>query len=371
MYHIPVLDSLLQKSLTVKPIYYYNAKEIESIYKSVILLSMRFYNCKQFKSALSFLDKSDIQALSTNIHFDSNLLLKIRGFVYDLIQNPVSSNDEGKTRMVKFNLINKKSYATSIQNLDLLRLIKDTKFLEKHFTQIKSFPEPLTPKEATILCANTVKTLMPVIKSFTYKKLRFLANSNCCSLEDLHSTLVSAICANCYDIQANYRGKHLLNFLKRTIKSTGLNLIGYYTAQSRQRLVEDEEGFSSKVMSSSISTEDGSDSNIFDLIGEEDPGIETIEMRTSLFFQMKKLIDEYGENSKEARLLAILSNKSKDFVKWYNIQKGVHFTNVIDIQEEEGKRFMYTLQLYFGLGQSEFDALLKDIKPRVIDLLGE
>lgn len=372
MYHIPMLDNLLQKSLTSKPIYYYKEKEMEDLYKATILLSMRFYSCKQFKKALPFLSTADAQTLSLNIRFDSNLLLKMRGFIYDLIQKNVKTQEQGRSCMLKFKLLDRKQYNSSIQNLDILRLIKDSKFLTKYYSQIKSFPEPLTPDEASKLCESAVKTLMPQIRNFTYRKLRFLANSNQCSLEDLHSTLVSAICANCYDLQANYRGKHLINFLKRTVKSTGLNLIGYYTAKSRQRLVAEDDGeFSTKVLSATASKDDGEEANMFDFIGEEDPKIKQIELRSSLYFTTQKVIKEKSEKSAEARLMGIISNNCKDFVQWYNIQKNVRFTEVIQIQEEEGERFLRTLQIYFGMGQSEFDALLKDIKPRVIDLLGE
>ena len=370
MYHIPVLDSILKKSLSEKPIYFYNSKEMENLYKAIILLSMRFYSVAKFKSSLSFLSKEDLKALKNNIWYDHSLLLNVRSFIYALIQNNVKTDVDGLKLMVKFNLLDKNNYNSSSQNLDLLRLIKDTGILNSHFKQIQEFPEVLMPKEAKDLCQKEIKSLMPQIKNFTYKKLRFIANSNNCTIEDLHSSLVSAVCVSFYNLQSNYRGKHLTNFLKRVIKGTGNNLIKYYTAKSRQRLVSTEEGFTSKVVSTSIGDSDD-EKDVLDFVGSEDTNLKDIELRTSLFFQKKQVQEKYGEKSNQARLLEILSNDSKDFVKWYNKWKGTKFRNVISIQEEEDKKFLKVVRVYFGLDQNKWDALLKNIKPRIIDLLGD
>lgn len=370
MYHIPVLDSILKKSLSEKPIYFYNSQEMENLYKAIILLSMRFYSVAKFKSSLKFLSKEDLKSLKNNIWYDHNLLLNVRSFIYALIQNKVKTDVEGLKLMIKFNLLSKENYNCSSQNLDLLRLLKDTGILNSHFKEIQEFPEVLMPKEARALCQKEIKSLMPQIKNFTYKKLRFIANSNNCSIEDLHSSLVSAVCVSFFNLQGNYRGKHLTNFLKRVIKGTGNNLIKYYTAKSRQRLVSTEEGFTSKVVSTSIGdSEDEKD--VLDFVGAEDNNLKDIELRTSLFFQKKQVQEQYGEKSNQARLLEILSNDSKDFVKWYNKQKGTKFRNVISIQEEEDKKFLKVVRIYFGLDQNKWDALLKNIKPRIVDLLGD
>lgn len=370
MYHIPVLDSILKKSLTEKPIYFYNSKEMENLYKSIILLSMRFYSVAKFKSTLNFLSKEDLEVLKNNVRYDHNLLLNVRSFVYALIQNKVKTDSDGVKLMIKFNLLDKNNQNSSSQNLDLLRLIKDTGILNSHFKQIQEFPQVLMPAEAKALCQKEVKSLMPQIKNFTYRKLRFIANSNNCTMEDLHSSLVSAVCVGFYNLQSNYRGKHLTNFLKRTIKGTGNNLIKYYTAKSRQRLVSTEDGFTSKVVSTSIGDSD-EEKDVLDFVGSEDSNLKDIELRTSLFFQKKQVQEKYGEKSNQARLLEILSNDSKDFVKWYNKQRGTKFKTVISIQEEEEKKFLKVVRVYFGLDQNKWDALLKNIKPRIVDLLGD
>lgn len=368
MYHIPVLDKVLKSSLKTYPYYLYKEEQINSLYKSILLLNMRFYSVNQFKKEISFLPKEDQKSLNENIRSNPNLMLNLRGFLYNIIQNNLVKKEDILKSFKEFEVSNNKSYFSTLQNLEIIPFIRNTGVLKDYIQEIKSYPPALPPKEVKKLCVQEVKKITPYLKNYTYKKLRFLATSNVSTLEDLQSSLICDVCNSCYDLQGKYRGLHLTNSIRKTVTNLAINLIYYYTAKSRQQLVATDEGYSSKVVSLNVTNDNGEENSILNLIPSENPSQEIIERKSSLYFIKQRLVEKYGQESTLHRLAQILDNNCQDFVAWYNKQKKGSFKEVIDIQEKEGNKFLFVLQKYFGKTKEEFNTFLINAKPQFIDL---
>ena len=156
MYHIPVLDKVLKSSLKTYPYYLYNEEQINSLYKSILLLNMRFYSVSQFKKEISFLSKEDQKSLNENIRSNPNLMLSLRGFLYNIIQNNLVKKEDILRSFKEFEVSNNKSYSSILQNLEIIPFIRDTGVLKDYIQEIKSYPPALPPKEVKKLCTQEV-----------------------------------------------------------------------------------------------------------------------------------------------------------------------------------------------------------------------
>jgi len=372
MYHIPLLDNILKKSCVEAPYYLYTTKQVEEIYKSILLFNMRFYSVSEFKKSLAFMPKKDIQNLNLNVRLDPILLLNFRGFLFYLIKNNICNKNEVIKSLDKFEL-NKQPKEQILRNLDIIPFIRETGVLTNYFKEIFEFPKVLDPKEVKDLCIKNIKVLKPSLKNYAYKKLRFIATSNNCTLDDLVSDLVYQACCSCYDLQSKLRSNHLLNSIRQSVTNYGTNLIYFYTAQSRQRIVEEENGFSSKLFSFNIGNAEGEEEDLLNIIPADDSSKDEIERKLSLYFEQKRAIETKGKESAQARLLAILSNDCQDFVDWYNktVNNKKEVTQVIDIQELEKSKFLETVQKFLKLEKDKktWNNMIEQLRPRLIDLL--
>jgi len=112
---------------------------------------------------------------------------------------------------------------------------------------VSKVPIIFSPEEMREKCSQVLKDIDKFCMWHAYKKLRFIATSNNLSLEDLAFELkVKAV--SCFYYKTVYLSNaHALNTVKRAVFNHGLNLIDFYTAKKRQRLVKTEQGFTNLV----------------------------------------------------------------------------------------------------------------------------
>lgn len=88
-----------------------------------------------------------------------------------------------------------------------------------------------------------MKPVMKKIKAFTYRKLRFIAKSQNRELSDLHAELKIAVVEAFYKMMpSNMSHDHVVNYLKKTVHTRGLNIISANTSLKAGRLVSDDGG---------------------------------------------------------------------------------------------------------------------------------
>lgn len=114
--------------------------------------------------------------------------------------------------------------------------------------------------------AEVMKPVMKKIKAFTYRKLRFIAKSQNRELSDLHAELKIAVIEAFYKLMpSTMTVDHVVNYLKKTAHTRGLNIISANTSLKAGRLVSDDEGRSGSFSLLVVSE------NQMKITAEEDP----------------------------------------------------------------------------------------------------
>jgi len=107
-----------------------------------------------------------------------------------------------------------------------------------------AFPiKSIGPKHLARLELEHLSLVKPHAKNYVYHYARFLTKGDSClSLEDLTNDLIALALRGMRWYYPFLSGLHLTNTMRRTITNRGRGLITYYTAESRQRRVIDEDG---------------------------------------------------------------------------------------------------------------------------------
>jgi hypothetical protein len=93
-------------------------------------------------------------------------------------------------------------------------------------------------------CSKLIENLQVYTRRFVYMKLRFIMFSNSLEIEDITNDLL-AKATEAYYASIPFKPElHILNIMKRAIHNEGINLINYYGAAKRQRLMINPENTS-------------------------------------------------------------------------------------------------------------------------------
>jgi hypothetical protein len=170
-----------------------------------------------------------------------------------------------------------------------------------------------------------LKPVSKYIKSFTYRKLRFICKSQNLDLRDLHTELtIKAVDAYYKLMPCVLEGPHVINYIKRAIHNSGINLISANTSQKAGRLINNDEtgekrdAFTLLVVSENqmrISAE--SDPVSYEELAGHNP-IERVEIEHSV----EQLVSGVKEGSKKHKFLTILmGSDDEEFTKWLRCNK--------------------------------------------------
>lgn len=212
------------------------------------------------------------------------------------------------------------------------------------------------------------------------------------TLEDMCGPLEYIACHSCYNTIAMKRDLYLINSMKQSIHNEAINMIMFYTSDKRKRLSALEKSnsgasqisyglgrgstqffnreFQNKIISTTSIGDDGEEGDLLEFkYGEDSSG--EIEQKASLFFIHKRIQEDFGKNSVQERLAAILGNSSLPFVNWYNLTKRPdrNHSSVASIQECEGENFVKVMSDYFRMNLPQFQQLLLDFKPLYQEIL--
>ena len=372
MEHIPVLDHFLRDNLPEARLWSLTTKQVDSLYKGIILLSANLIKAKEFNQQVDFLDSLERKDLRRTIRESPIILLGLRGFVFKVIQE--STNDPKIIcQYYKDYELSKNDFDTPITtNLLTIPFIKRVGLLQEYGSAIRNQPKALTPKEAKTLCKDELKKIHPYIQSYTYRKLRFIYHSNNMEFEDMVNTMECWICNSCYITLANRRGLHLTNTLKRGVNNAGVNLIKYYNTQSRRRLVADageDTGYRNIVVSVNMFNNIEDDSDLLENTNNYcTDSREELDLRNTFYLAKKHLQEEYGEASIQSRLMDILRNQSKEFLTWYNKKNHTRYDDITAIAEELEHKFPRVIKEYFSLKEPAFKRILSQIKPHLVEM---
>lgn len=377
MYIVPVLNNVITKAVPLNTFYSLDTNKVKRLYEGIIKTSMGLCSASEFNVFANFLESSERKNLRHFIRTEPKLLLNLRGFLLYICQKKITLEKEVLKAYRLFDVGETKNLTETCQNLEILSLFKDLNIYSDYKEKLDSYPEVLTPDKVKRLCQDELKKLNKFINNFTYRKLRFIASSNNMDIEDIANDIRFRVCTSCYFSQMQLRDLYLTNTLKSSISSYGLNLIKYYTTKDRQRLVrtiseDGEETFQNIVSSTTTSNDDGEESDLLNVVGDPTNHYNSIERKVSFYFQKQKIKEQYGRESVHSKIVEILDNDCVAFVNWYNLQNNTNVTQVIDIQEEEGKEFLKRVQEFVNIKKpSELQIVLSTLKPRFLELIGD
>lgn len=250
-----------------------------------------------------------IKKLRMEMKQSGYVLLNYRAFLYETVHDYLVSEDavsRVEPRGVRLGIC-----SGDARNAIRCGAVTDTSVLE--------YVRKLTPSELEsvidVLAIQRVyhefeDNLRKYATNYVGYKLRFISNS--CNIEpnDLVSDIIlKAVEAHYWTYPSTMTPAHRLNYLRRSCTNTGLNLIYYYTADKRSRLIGNHEGFELKM----VSENQISDKEIsYDML--ECPGeIRNVDLGMSI----KSLVSRYSKHPKLAIFLKIvMGQRYNPFEQW-------------------------------------------------------
>lgn len=412
MYHIPVFDKVISSSMSPNRYVKLDKIQVCQLYKALALYGLGLIGASEFNNLTAIpvwvevktkgggkqrvLKNKDILTGSERVRMryvvqtSVDVILSFRGFIYYMIQNNLTKiKREDNLKIYKL----AKRFQFHYHNLWVLPFMNEYGILNDEFIEkIKNYPPAVTPRIAEKILVENFYKLKSYIQQYAYRKLRFICDSNNMTLEDMCGPLEYIACHSCYNTIAMKRDLYLINSMKQSIHNEAINMIMFYTSDRRKRLSALEQTntgasqinyglgrgstqffnreFQNKIISTTSIGDDGEEGDLLEFkYGEDSSG--EIEQKASLFFIHKRIQEDFGKNSVQERLAAILGNSSLPFVNWYNLTKRPDrdHSSVASIQECEGENFIKVMSDYFRMDLPKFQQLLLDFKPLYQEIL--
>lgn len=410
MYHIPVFDKVISGSMPPNRYVKLSKLQVCQLYKALTLYGLGLIGASEFNGLTTLpvlvteklkgggerqvVKNKDILTGSERVRMrylvqtSVDIILSFRGFIYYIIQNGLTKIEKSDNLKV-YKLARK--FQFHYHNLWVLPFINEFGLLnEDLMNKIKDCPPAVTPRMAEKILVENFYKLKSYIQQYAYKKLRFICESNNMTLDDMCGPLEYIACHSCYNTIAMKRDLYLINSMKQSIHNEAINMIMFYTSDKRKRLsaVEKPDAvqinyglgrgstqffnkeFQNKIISTTMIGDDNEEGDLLDFkYGEDNSGV--VEQKASLFFIHKRIQEDFGKNSVQERLAAILGNNSLPFVNWYNLNRypDKAHSSVASIQECEGEGFVKVLSDYFRMDLPQFQQLLLDFKPLYQEIL--
>lgn len=170
-----------------------------------------------------------------------------------------------------------------------------------------------------------MKPLDKYIKSFTYRKLRFICKSQNLDLIDMQNELVIRTVNAFHKMMPCTKGpEHAVNYLKRTVHNAGINFISANTSLKAGRLVnndptkEKRDSFSLLVVSENQMRPLGTDDQVS---YEEMAGHNPIE-RVEIEHSVGSIVSQVRKGSKKHKFLTILMGVyDQQFTDWLRAKR--------------------------------------------------
>lgn len=165
--------------------------------------------------------------------------------------------------------------------------------------------------------------VMKKIKAITYRKLRFLADSNNEPLSEYHSTLSEHVVKVLHKIVPTEKSaEYIVNYIKQSVHNHAINLIKYGTSQKRGRLKDN--GLDKNNIRRSASLQVVSFNQMTPVIGSDGTVLtpdaaDTVDTaaRFEAEFCISEILDRYKHTTKRYRLITILLGEhDAEFSQW-------------------------------------------------------
>jgi hypothetical protein len=196
--------------------------------------------------------------------------------------------------------------------------------------------------------SSSYDNILKYVKYVAYNKLRFIAHSNNCNVQDLYPELLEVALKSFHRLYpTNENDCYVANYLKRSIHNRAINFIKFSTTKKRGRLInvgKDKKGENQfsllEVGESKFNF--GADNEVVsfeDLQCESDRN--SVQLKFELRLSVDSILEKYKRFPKKYRFLTILlGNEDEGFTTWLgfrnllkNEETNVEFQERVSVRE--------------------------------------
>ena len=288
------------------------------------------------------------------------VLRNLKAYVINLAVQP---KVKAKVLALKYE-ITKTDIKSCIQ---LRSFINERKFEEKIFKRVCNLTQLDKRLESIIL------DIKKFCDQFVRRKLTFVLRS--CNLEvhDLTGEMMCKAITTYYHTSMDCRSKlHTANFLRRTCKNHGTNMINYFTAKKRSRLNQVGDGEFSLTMVSenqlNSNSEDGESMSYETLGGTVDSTSEIM-----LNISIRKLIDCYTtssttkakSNARKIKFIRLLMGHYDQSFSEFLHRKGIKYSNDEYIDRIKPSRYTDLVAEYLEFNRVNYLKFLNSLRQQL------
>lgn len=335
-----------------------DTKDFSFIYLNSIKYLLRSISASEFHKRIKTVSKKSIKKFRLQITASGYCLLNLKLYVINAVAFRKSKG---------FNL--KESYTQyGIRSWD--RQCLDSVYRDKEIVAcVKAYSKEFGGKK-NLPCLKSVADTLAVVMSriskklysTVFRKLRFIAKSGPLDLVDLRTELQAQLIQSYYWMIPQCKSEdHWVMTMLKTLKNLSVNLINYWTAKKRARMVRADNGdFIFLETSENIQA----DSN-------EDFKIESAEVSDSFRTDMeltittKQLITKFATTEKKSMILKLMMGVfDVQFTEW--LKKNKLISNSLDntdYQEQASRKdFFRSLASYIRISESKMLMILEKLK---------
>lgn len=306
---------------------------------------LRIYSFIELRKNLRFLKPRQILDCREKMTNDWNLAVALRLAIYTIAQKQIKNRKKIISIFIEHGLKPDDAtiYFNLVTNGDIMAVQQ-----RAYFLQIPSIAKLRTD------CAELIKSqgIKQYVEKFVNKKLRAFAHSNNLTVKDFENELLAEGVRCYFNTIPNLSGQHLLNYIKVAIKRRGHDLISYYRAGRRLRLIPESEMASG--FTNTIRTIDGI---VEDCEPDRYLGI------NEMYIDYNNLLLKYSDGKRRALRLMGLDD-DLHFIEWWNRQhrKSQRTTTDIFYQHDTPEDYINTIRRFIGVNTSAFAAWLAEFR---------
>lgn len=311
-----------------------------------------------FRKIVQKSEKPKIKKFRLLIKRSGYVVLNYRAFVYHVMDLPLNLTSKARNERVlklakDFDIRLRDAHNTQnpliYDDIDFIHQVQDL--------NTKQFDSVVQVHKIKRSLNEMIQPLTKHSQRYALKKLRFIAKSCNLDIRDLTSEmLIKAIEAFYWTFPNEKSDAHTLNFLRRTCSNHGINMIQYYTARRRSRLVERGGEFELMVVS---------ENQFKDMETNYESLSSTEKVDLELNMSVNELFHVYKNKPKTILFLRMLmGHRHEPFSKWLRQRGYIHRRgdNSSFLTETDPKMYIELVSEYLGIHQPRVDNFMKHLQ---------
>lgn len=308
----------------------------------------KFLSASQYSKKLKALLSEDrvIEIRNYFLH-DGYLLKNIKPWLYHVYYYNAFRKDREKIR---------KAFNVDIEDEPLINVVKNMKGMNTLIN--KKYP-PLSLKDIDSVIVYALKKSDVFTKKFVFRKMAFIVRTQGIEFGDLINEVKEAAIHSVLFTYPRFKTfDHCLNTVKRTIHNKGVNLLEFYSGDSRSRLMQTSEGMISKNVPMSYAITDESYNDFLEC------NLQNNETNIDDVMSIQSLLRTY--TGRRQQFLSLLVEYNEDFTEYLHNKKITKKTND-DYREScsDLKQYIKHCLDYLGVSEKKGNSYINNIRKQI------